>query len=117
MLESQERAVTEFKQQHMGELPGQQEGNQRALDRLQLATTGDARGVGNRWQQKGLLMQQLSMLPPEVASYTPTGIQSHPLEQQLRQRQEALAELQGCSRRIIRMWSGCNRRLCNFRHR
>lgn len=35
LLEEQEQKVRQFKQQHLGELPEQQDGNQRKLDRLQ----------------------------------------------------------------------------------
>lgn len=38
-LESKEKAISEFKLSHMGELPGQMEANLRALDRLQAEMT------------------------------------------------------------------------------
>jgi polysaccharide chain length determinant protein (PEP-CTERM system associated) len=95
VLETQEKAVTEFKHQYLGELPGQQEANQRALDRLQLQVQAAQEAIESAGTRRGLLMQQLSMLPTESPPQTNTEIIANPLGQQLVQRQEALAEMQG----------------------
>jgi polysaccharide chain length determinant protein (PEP-CTERM system associated) len=95
VLETQEKTITEFKHQYLGELPGQQEANQRALDRLQLQIQAAQDAIESAGTRKGLLMQQLSMLPTEVSTQTTAEVLANPLGQQLIQRQETLAEMQG----------------------
>ena len=95
VLETQEKTITEFKHQYLGELPGQQEANQRALDRLQLQIQATQEAIESAGTRKGLLMQQLSMLPTEVSTQTNAEVLANPLGQQLIQRQETLAEMQG----------------------
>ena len=90
LLQEQEEAVSKFKQRYMGELPTQQEANQRALDRLQLQLQANLEAQENARNRKSLLMQQLSTLQPDAI----LGPEVTPLEQQLAQRRQALAELQ-----------------------
>ena len=89
-LEEQEKAISEYKQRNMGELPGQQDANQRALDRLQLQAQANLEAIENSRRRKSLLVQQLSTLEPQET----LGTDANSLEQQLARRRETLAELQ-----------------------
>ena len=90
LLAIQEKAISEFKQRSMGELPEQQEANQRALDRLQLQLQTNLESTEGARRRKSLLLQQLSTLPSSVTS-APDG---NVLEQQLVQRRAVLITLQ-----------------------
>ena len=102
-LEKQEKEITEFKQSYMGELPGQQEANLRALDRLQRQLQTNLEAVESTRNTKRLLRHQLAILPTDDFSDLFFGLDSlhaassgpaSSLEQQLAQRREALAQLQ-----------------------
>lgn len=95
-LEAQERAISEFKTKHMGELPQQMEANLRALDRLQSelnATTDMIKSLSER----------LAVLDKAVAEYQSTGATASaggsqtgaadPLVLRLRELERALATL------------------------
>jgi polysaccharide biosynthesis transport protein len=90
--------ITTYKQRHMGELPEQQEANQRALDRLQLQLQSHREALDNAQNRKSLLLRQLSTQEPEgipEASAEPEAV--NPTEQQLIQqiiqRRQALQEM------------------------
>jgi polysaccharide chain length determinant protein (PEP-CTERM system associated) len=102
-LEKQEKEITEFKQRYMGELPEQQEVNLRALDRLQRQSQTNLEALENMRNTKRLLRQQLATLPTDDFSDMFLGLDninatsprlSSPLQQQLAQRREVLAQLQ-----------------------
>jgi polysaccharide chain length determinant protein (PEP-CTERM system associated) len=96
LLESQEKAVGNFKQRYMGELPQQLDVNQRALDRLQQQLQTSLETMEGARRRKSLLLQQLSLLPSSVTgvtSLTPDTA-ANALEQRLAQRREALMALQ-----------------------
>jgi polysaccharide chain length determinant protein (PEP-CTERM system associated) len=90
LLEAQEKAISEFKQRYMGELPEEQSTNLRTLDRLQAQLQTNMEAMGSARNRKSLLLQQFSLLPSDVTLDTNTNS----LEQQLTQRHEALAALQ-----------------------
>jgi polysaccharide chain length determinant protein (PEP-CTERM system associated) len=92
LLETQERAISEFKRRYMGELPQQQETNQRTLDRLQQQLQANLEAMEGARRRKSLLLQQLAVLP--AGSSLAPEPQPHMLEQQLAQRREALLALQ-----------------------
>jgi succinoglycan biosynthesis transport protein ExoP len=58
-LEDQEQKLQEFKQQHMGELPSQEEANLRALDRLQLQLQNNSQALHEAEEKEMLLQKQL----------------------------------------------------------
>jgi polysaccharide chain length determinant protein (PEP-CTERM system associated) len=89
-LQTQEQAISAFKQRYMGELPEQQDANQRALDRLQLQLQATLEAIEGARNRKSLLVQQLSTLPNDAV----LGPEETPVEVQLAQRREALAALQ-----------------------
>ena len=66
-LETKERAMSEFKQQFMGQLPGQLEANLRALDRLQSeSVTGQ--------ELLNTLHERLALLEKAISQYKTTGM-------------------------------------------
>ena len=68
-LESQEQAISTFKSKYMGELPGQEEANLRALDRLQSDRTAITEGVSR-------LNDRLGMVEKAMKEYETTGMTS-----------------------------------------
>jgi polysaccharide chain length determinant protein (PEP-CTERM system associated) len=103
LLQAQEKAVAEYKQRSMGELPSQQDANQRALDRLQMQLQSVVTSLNNVRTRKSVLLQQLAQQEAEAAlsptsapSRLPSPTSSEPsaLEQQLVQRRLTLATLQ-----------------------
>jgi polysaccharide chain length determinant protein (PEP-CTERM system associated) len=95
LLESQEKVITEYKQRHLGELPGHQEANQRALDRLQSQLQATLDALDSTRNRKSLLSQQLTVLSPNTLARAEPNMNANALEQQLVRRLEALTELQG----------------------
>jgi len=98
LLQVQEKTVTEYKQRHIGELPSQQDTNQRALDRLQTQLQSIVATLESVRNRKSLILRQLSQQESEAA-LSPTGAppprgESSGLEQQLAQHRLALATLQ-----------------------
>ena len=98
LLQTQEKTVAEYKQRHAGELPAQQDANQRTLDRLQMQLQSIVTTLESVRSRKSLALRQLSMQESETAhsaagtpraSGEPTG-----LAQQLAQRRLDLAALQ-----------------------
>jgi len=98
LLQTQEKTVTEYKQRYMGELPAQQDANQRTLDRLQMQLQSIVTTLESVRTRKSLVLRQLSQQESEAA-LSPPGA-THPsgepsgLAQQLVQRRLALATLQ-----------------------
>jgi succinoglycan biosynthesis transport protein ExoP len=98
LLQTQERTVTEYKQRYMGELPAQQDANQRTLDRLQMQLQSIVTTLESVRTRKSLVLRQLSQQESEAAlsppgATRPSGEPSG-LAQQLAQRRLALATLQ-----------------------
>jgi polysaccharide chain length determinant protein (PEP-CTERM system associated) len=54
-LEAKERAIGEFKREHMGELPGQLDANQRTLDRLQMELASNRRLLAGLNDRLGII--------------------------------------------------------------
>lgn len=99
ILQSQENAVIEYKQRHMGELPSQQDANQRALDRLQTQLQSIVTTLESVRNRKSLILRLLAQQGSETALHTtgaarPSG-DFLEREQQLAQRRQALQVLQG----------------------
>lgn len=99
VLETQEKVIAVYKQQHMGELPEQQEANQRILDRLQLQLQSSREAIDNAQSRRNLLLRQISLQERDVTPDTPLVLEaSNPIEQQLVQqiiqRRQTLQELQ-----------------------
>ena len=59
-LQSQERKITDFKEQHMGELPEQREANLRTLDRLQQQLQSAQETVRRANERRQMLTQALA---------------------------------------------------------
>jgi polysaccharide chain length determinant protein (PEP-CTERM system associated) len=95
LLESQEKVITEYKQRHLGELPGHQEANQRALDRLQSQLQATLDALDSTRNRKSLLSQQLTVLSPTTLTRAEPNMGTNALEQQIIRRLEVLTELQG----------------------
>jgi polysaccharide chain length determinant protein (PEP-CTERM system associated) len=99
LLQTQEKAVAEYKQRSTGELPAQQDANQRALDRLQQQLQSIVTTLESiRYRRSGLLRQLTQqtagpeLSPPDATRPSNSG-PSGP-EQQLMQRRQTLASLQ-----------------------
>lgn len=67
-LEDQERAISDFKRKHMGELPQQMEANLRSLDRLQMDVNATRENIQTAMNRVALFEKQVS----EAASGTRT---------------------------------------------
>jgi polysaccharide chain length determinant protein (PEP-CTERM system associated) len=98
LLQAQEKTVAEYKQRSMGELPAQQDANQRTLDRLQMQLQSVATTLESARTRKSFILRQLSTQDSEVA-LSPTGPtrpsgESSSIAQQLEQRRLVLATLQ-----------------------
>jgi succinoglycan biosynthesis transport protein ExoP len=98
VLQTQEKIVTEYKQRYMGELPAQQDANQRTLDRLQMQLQSIGATLESVRTRKRLILRQLSQQESE-ATPSPTDTARHSgepsgLEHQLAQHRLALATLQ-----------------------
>jgi uncharacterized protein involved in exopolysaccharide biosynthesis len=100
-LEEQESILKEFRQQHMGALPGQMDANLRTLDRLQLElqTTSDA--LRNAADRKMFYERRRIESPTETApepditrQANPTQTQPDPLEVTLGELKRELTRLQ-----------------------
>jgi len=98
LLQIQEKTVAEYKQRALGELPSQQDANQRTLDRLQMQAQSIAATLESVRTRKSFILRQIAQKDSEAA-LSPTGAThssgepSGP-EQQLGQRRLALATLQ-----------------------
>jgi polysaccharide chain length determinant protein (PEP-CTERM system associated) len=104
-LEAQEKAITEFKQQNIKELPGQPGAHQQSLDQLQAELEGILEAIEKGQSRKNRLMQHLSTLQTndvvgsslnDALNNTldiPSNAAASPLERQLAERRQALAEL------------------------
>jgi len=68
-LEAREKAVSEFKRMHMGELPQQMEANLRALDRIQVEVLTQTEALSN-------LNTRLAMIEKAIKEYETTGTTS-----------------------------------------
>jgi protein tyrosine kinase modulator len=98
LLQAQEKTVAEYKQRFIGELPAEQDANQRTLDRLQMQLQTIATTLESVRTRKSFILRQLSMQDSEAA-LSPTGAtrssgEPTGLAQQLEQRRLALATLQ-----------------------
>lgn len=98
LLQAQEQIITTYKQRHMGELPTQQDANQRTLDRLQTQLQSVSTTLESVRNRKSLLLRHMAQREAEAALGTVgilrPGDESTGLEQQLAQRRQALAALQ-----------------------
>src|SRR5437870_5272246 len=65
LLQTQEKTVTEYKQRYMGELPAQQDANQRALDRLQIQLQSIDATLESVRTRKSFILRQLSQQESE----------------------------------------------------
>jgi polysaccharide chain length determinant protein (PEP-CTERM system associated) len=77
-LEVKEKAISEFKLSHMGELPGQMEANLRALDRLQAemtATLETASRLNDRISQLDKTIKEYESGELSASSTGPFGVQ------------------------------------------
>ncbi len=77
-LEVQEKAISEFKLNHMGELPGQMEANLRALDRLQAEMTATLETVSrfnDRISQLDKAIKEYESGELSASSTGPIGVQ------------------------------------------
>ncbi len=98
LLQTQEKTVAEYKQRYVGELPAQQDANQRALDRLQIQLQSIDATLESVRTRKSFILRQLSQQESE-ATLGPTGA-TRPSEdpssprQLLSQRRQALGALQ-----------------------
>jgi polysaccharide chain length determinant protein (PEP-CTERM system associated) len=98
LLQAQEKTVAEYKQRFMGELPAEQDANQRTLDRLQMQLQTIATTLESVRTRKSFILRQLSIQDSETA-LSPTGAARSSVEpigiaQQLEQRRLVLATLQ-----------------------
>jgi len=59
-LEDQERAISDFKRKHMGELPQQMEANLRSLDRLQMDVNATRENIQTAMNRVALFEKQVS---------------------------------------------------------
>jgi polysaccharide chain length determinant protein (PEP-CTERM system associated) len=98
LLQTQEKTIAEYKQRYTGELPAQQDTNQRTLDRLQLQLQSLVTTLESVRTRKSVILRQLSPQESEAAlsitSNKRSGEELTGLEQQLAQRRVALATLQ-----------------------
>ena len=98
LLQTQEKTVAEYKQRYTGELPAQQDANQRTLDRLQMQLQSLVTTLESVRTRKSVILRQLSAQESEAALSTTgpsrSGGEPSGLEQQLAQRRLALATLQ-----------------------
>jgi polysaccharide chain length determinant protein (PEP-CTERM system associated) len=98
LLQIQEQTVAKYKQRYGGELPAQQDANQRTLDRLQMQLQSIVATLESVRNRKSFILRQLAQQESEAAlsplgTIRPSG-ESAALEQQLAQRRLALATLQ-----------------------
>ena len=105
-LEEQEKAITQFKEQHMGELPEQQEANLRVLEQLRMQYDRIGDNMRTLQDRKSLFQKQLSDLETYLAAGSSSLSPSSPLsplrkpsledsyKQQLAQLKNDLVELQ-----------------------
>lgn len=70
-LEAKERVLSEFKNQNMGELPGQLDGNLRALDRLQAEKTSNQEAINT-------LNMRLDLVQKAIHEYETSGALTTP---------------------------------------
>jgi polysaccharide chain length determinant protein (PEP-CTERM system associated) len=99
LLQTQEKIVSEYKQRNMGELPTQQDTNQRTLDRLQMQSQFIVATLESVRTRKGLLLRQIAQqgaeaAPSPTSASRPSSSEPAGLEQQLEQRRLVLAQLQ-----------------------
>ena len=98
LLQLQEQTVAKYKQHYGGELPAQQDANQRTLDRLQMQLQSIVSTLESVRTRKSFILRQLAQQESEAAlspigTTRPSGEPSA-LEQLLAQRRLALATLQ-----------------------
>jgi len=91
-LEEQEKAMRDFKQAHIGELPEQQESNLRALDRFQLQLQTNSEAIRAAEDRKLLLESTLKDSASDTYLSTPGG-DIVPTEMQLERLRSTLADL------------------------
>jgi polysaccharide chain length determinant protein (PEP-CTERM system associated) len=98
LLQIQEQTVAKYKQHYGGELPAQQDANQRTLDRLQMQLQSIVSTLESVRTRKSFILRQLAQQESEAAlspiSATRPSGEFSALEQQLAQRRLALATLQ-----------------------
>jgi uncharacterized protein involved in exopolysaccharide biosynthesis len=94
LLQAQEKTIAEYKQRYTGELPAQQDANQRTLDRLQMQLQSIVTTLESVRTRKSLTLRQLapqeSEAAPSTAGTTRPGGEPSGLEQQLAQRRLTL---------------------------
>ena len=98
LLQTQEKAVAEYKQRYVGELPAQQDANQRTLDRLQMQLQSLVSTLESVRTRKSFLLRQLAQQDADAALSSPGATrptrEPSSLEQHLAQQRVALATLQ-----------------------
>ena len=99
LLHIQEKTVAEYKQRYMGDLPSQQDANQRALDRLQTQVQALGTTLESVRTRKSFILRQLAQQDADAAlsppgAPRPSSSEPSGFEQQLVQRRLALATLQ-----------------------
>jgi uncharacterized protein involved in exopolysaccharide biosynthesis len=99
VLETQEKVIAVYKQQHMGELPEQQEANRSVLNQLQVQLQSSREALDNAQNRRNLLLRQLSLQERDVTPDTSLVLDAaNPIEQQLVQQiiqsRQTLQELQ-----------------------
>ena len=70
LLQTQEKTVAEYKQRYTGELPAQQDANQRTLDRLQMQLQSIGTTLESVRTRKSVILRQLSAQESEAALST-----------------------------------------------
>ncbi|MDY6854855.1 MAG: XrtA system polysaccharide chain length determinant [Thermodesulfobacteriota bacterium] len=73
-LESREEAIKNFKNKHMGELPGQLDANLRILDRLQLQLQSNSEALRAAEDRKILLIEKGMDVVPSISPDTKLGV-------------------------------------------
>jgi polysaccharide chain length determinant protein (PEP-CTERM system associated) len=98
LLQIQEQTVAKYKQHYGGELPAQQDANQRTLDRLQMQLQSIVSTLESVRTRKNFILRQLAQQESEVtlspSSPTRPSSELSALEQQLAQRRLTLATMQ-----------------------
>jgi polysaccharide chain length determinant protein (PEP-CTERM system associated) len=104
-LEEQEKAMTQFRRQHMGELPEQRDSNLKVLDQLQVLYQRIGESIRAAQDRKLILQKQMSDLELMIASAGSSreegtlpslpGKAKDPQETQLEQLKAYLIDLQG----------------------
>ncbi len=80
-LEEQEAMITNFKKQHISELPEQREANLRILEQLQLQSQKISDNIKAAQDRKMIIQKQISDMKIQMALGRPTGNPENPKEE------------------------------------